>query len=141
MLKGHRKTYGFSATGFANKVGISLSRYRKIEGDGESTNPLITSLEEIARLGEQFGMEPHELIYYLMNEGAPVPEAPQFKWQKRMLSSLKKVNQKVLSDFTAALDGARKDKIEFSINLLAKLLNQDSKLLLNLEKVLEKTIK
>ena len=96
MLKGHRKTYGFSATGFANKVGISLSRYRKIEGDGESTNPLINSLEEIARLGEQFDMEPHEFIYYLMNEGAPVPEAPEFKWQKRMLVSLKKVNQKVL---------------------------------------------
>ena len=139
MLKGHRKSFGFSATGFANKIGISLSRYRKIEGDGESTNPLITSLEEIVRLGEQFDMEPHEFIYYLMNEGAPVPEAPEFKWQKRMLSSLKKVNQKVLSDFTAALDGARKDKIEFVVNLLVKLLQKDLKSLLKLEKMLSET--
>ena len=137
MLKGHRKTFGFSATGFANKVGISLSRYRKIEGDGESTNPLITSLEEIARLGEQFDMEPHEFIYYLMNEGAPVPEAPEFKWQKRMLVSLKKVNQKVLSDFTAALDEARKDKIEFTIDLLSKILRMESKTLINLRKSIE----
>ena len=137
MLKGHRKSFGFSATGFANKVGISLSRYRKIEGDGESTNPLITSLEEIARLGEQFDMEPHEFIYYLMNEGAPVPEAPEFKWQKRMLVSLKKVNQKVLSDFTAALDEARKDKIEFTIDLLSKILRMESKTLINLRKSIE----
>ena len=137
MLKGHRKSFGFSATGFANKVGISLSRYRKIEGDGESTNPLITSLEEIARLGEQFDMEPHEFIYYLMNEGAPVPEAPEFKWQKRMLVSLKKVNQKVLSDFTAALDEARKDKIEFTIDLLSKILRMESKTLINLKKSIE----
>lgn len=136
FLKNHRKTHGLSAKGFAEQSGIGISRYRKIEGDGVSRNPLISSLEEISNLAAQLDLEAHELVYYLLNEGAPVVEDPRFGWQKSFLSALKRVNPKLLSEFTSIISASRKDKLEYTLGILTRLLKEDAKSLLKIERYL-----
>lgn len=136
-MRNHRKTYSLSAKSFAEKCGIGISRYRRIEGDGESTNPLITNLEELSKIASQFDMEPHELVYYILNEGAPVPEDSSFAWQGGMFAALKRVNQKLLSEFTGVISRSKKDRIEVILDIATRCFELNPRSLLKLQEFIK----
>lgn len=122
-LKRCRRHSEMTQREMAEHLGYSLSAYRLFECSPETDNRVINAFEILKQMADLEGMEPGEYVRYL-DKGSSIDSSGANglrRWEKELLSVLKRVNQKVRRDWSEAVMDCTKDQLSTCLKAMTSL--------------------